>query len=388
MVLDGGLPPYKTGGIETYVNETATVLVGQGHDVEVFVPLPLGHESHPFRVNPVKPSGDMWAGYFSGLVSYPMTYWRLLRALRRGMRQRFDVVYAHNPFMAGRAAGKTACETGTPAMLHYHFSHSATRFLAGKGKSLGEHLAFFGISGYQRYATNNSVTKEALSQRFGVNKELIDVIPLFVDTERFNPEVAGTWVRDKYGIPADALVVVFVGRIERIKNLGLLLRAVSRVVVQEDCYLLVVGAGSLLEEMRQLSQHLSIDRRVVFVGTVPGNDLPAFYRAGDIVAYPGLDECYSLVVLEAASCARAVLGTDHPVMLEEFADGGRAATIHKRNDMNSLAGKLLELIRDKSLRDFLGRNARRKVEACHSISKHAETLLASWQRTISSAQKA
>ena len=379
VVWDHGLPPESVGGIQNHAASVSQVLAARGHRVEVFTPARTVAD-HPFNVHAIKPSGSLWyGGYFSALWTYLVVYRRLLGALRRDLDGGFDAVFAYNPFMSGRAASKLAREKNIPSFLCYTFSHTADYYLRGKRFSIAETVGRFGVRGHRKVVVHAEVMKRALVSKMGVDERTIEVLPLAADVSRFSPDVPSGWVRQKFGIPPGVPLILFVGRVEKLKGLHVLIEAAAQVFRREDAWLLVVGDGSQVQNMKLLAESMGIGNKTVFAGAASENDLPAFYCAADLVVYPGLDECYSLVVLEAAACGKAILGTDHPIMVEEFAEDGKAAATHEKGNADSLARVIVELLRDPRRRREMGEYARQKVVAKHTYDHYVDRLLALWE---------
>lgn len=385
MACDDGLPPQNYGGIQYYVKTVSELLVEGGHKVEVFTQLnPINVYQYQFIVNAVKPYGNIWTGYFSAAQVYFIGYQRLLQAMKKRLKDNhnIDLIHAHNPFMSGKACSKLALETGIPAILHYYAWKSADNFLLGKKIPLEERVAKLSFKGYDAIVTNSQIMRDAVSDRFKIEKEIIKTLPLFVDTKTFTPGIECNWVRRKFHMSKNIPLILFVGRVEIHKGLQYLLNVVSQILKMENIYLLVVGGGSFLENAKALARKLGIENRIIFTGVVPYEELPAYYCASDIFVNPSLDECYSFVLLEAASCGKAIVGNDHPIMLQEFAENGENAVIYKRGDVESMKDAILRLIEDPQLRERMGNRARQKVKRDHSVNVYLNKLLQVYEGVI------
>ncbi|MGH7710337.1 MAG: glycosyltransferase family 4 protein, partial [Gemmatimonadaceae bacterium] len=129
-----------------------------------------------------------------------------------------------------------------------------------------------------------------------------------IDTHAFTPHVSDTTVRQRHALGTDA-VVCCVSRLVPRKGQDMLIRSFP--VVARDVpnvRLLIVGSGSYERALRALAQRTGVADRVVFTGAVPFEELPAYFRAGDVFAMPcrarwfGLDvEALGAVFLQAAA---------------------------------------------------------------------------------------
>jgi phosphatidylinositol alpha-1,6-mannosyltransferase len=139
-----------------------------------------------------------------------------------------------------------------------------------------------------------------------------------VDTDRFYPGCGGEKVRERYGIPPDAPVVVCVARMVRRKGQDTLVKAWPRVLeALPEARLLLVGDGPYRRAVERLARRLGVEDSVVFTGSVGPGEVPAHIDAGDVFAMPcrsrllGLEaEAFGIVYLEAAACGVPVLTGD------------------------------------------------------------------------------
>lgn len=131
-----------------------------------------------------------------------------------------------------------------------------------------------------------------------------------VDTSRFYPGCGGAEVRERLGIPKDALVVVCVGRLVRRKGQDTLIKIWPEVVLRfPGAVLLVVGDGPQRKRLERLVGARAVHNTVVMTGAVDWNDVPSHMDAGDVFAMParsrwlGLElEAFGIVYREAEAC--------------------------------------------------------------------------------------
>jgi phosphatidylinositol alpha-1,6-mannosyltransferase len=145
----------------------------------------------------------------------------------------------------------------------------------------------------------------------------MEVLPSGIDTARFHPAVSDAGVRERHSLGA-APVVCCVSRLVPRKGQDLLIRALP--VVQRDIpdvRLLIVGSGPYERSLRALATRTGVADRVVFAGAVSYDELPAYFRAGDVFAMPcrrrwfGFDvEALGAVFLQGAAVGRPVLAGD------------------------------------------------------------------------------
>jgi phosphatidylinositol alpha-1,6-mannosyltransferase len=136
-----------------------------------------------------------------------------------------------------------------------------------------------------------------------------------VDTERFYPGCGGAEVRARLGIRADAPVVVCTARFVRRKGQDTLVKAWPAVLQDvPDAVLLLVGDGPDRRRIERLVWRRQVEDSVIFTGSVPWEEVPAYTDAGDVFAMPvrsrwfGLEaEAFGIVFLEAQACGLPVV---------------------------------------------------------------------------------
>jgi D-inositol-3-phosphate glycosyltransferase len=139
-----------------------------------------------------------------------------------------------------------------------------------------------------------------------------------VDLDRFRPRPDGRRIaRRRLGLPEDADVMLFVGRIQPLKAPDVLLRAVAELAARHEhrrqqLVVAVLGgpSGSGLdrpEDLQKLAGELGIHDLVRFQGPVGSHELADWYRAASLVAVPSHSESFGLVALEAQACATPVV---------------------------------------------------------------------------------
>jgi glycosyltransferase involved in cell wall biosynthesis len=184
------------------------------------------------------------------------------------------------------------------------------------------------------------------AQLLGVPPERIDVIYHGVDPVfRPLPDGETAAFRQRQGVPGR--FVLFLGTLEPRKNLIRLLEAFGRIYNGVVKLVLAGGKGWLYDELFAQVESLGLGEAVIFPGYVKGDDLPLWYNAATVVAYPSLYEGFGLPVLEAQACGTPVL-TSNVSSLPEAA--GDAALMVDPYDVEALAAGLDRLLTDAALR--------------------------------------
>jgi len=150
-----------------------------------------------------------------------------------------------------------------------------------------------------------------------------------VDTERFFPGCGGAEVRRRLGIPLEAPVVVCTARMVKRKGQDTLVKAWPAVLESApEARLLLVGDGPNRSRVERLARSLGLADSVIFTGSVPWEEMPAYTDAGDVFAMPcrtrrfGLEaEAFGIVFLEAQACGLPAVVGDSGGAPETLLDG-------------------------------------------------------------------
>jgi len=201
----------------------------------------------------------------------------------------------------------------------------------------------------ERLIAVSSFTAAEATRLLGVPSDRIDVIYHGVRSV-FRPlpapEVEN--FRQRRGLPER--FVLFVGTLEPRKNLMSLVQAFARIRDKHTYLVIAGGKGWLYEGLFAEVERLGLTEEVIFPGYVSNKELPLFYNAATLLAYPSIYEGFGLPVVEAQSCGTPVLCSDSSSLPE--AAGDAALTVDTRN-VEALAEGLHRLLSDEALRDRL-----------------------------------
>lgn len=183
--------------------------------------------------------------------------------------------------------------------------------------------------------------KERLIEKYHLPVEKITVIPNYIDTSIFHPN------SEIQKIPGR---ICFVGRLAPIKNIDILIRAISQI---PNAFLIIIGKGKQEEELRSLAKQLQAN--VQFLGQMENEDLPGELLKSEIFVLPSALEGHPKALIEAMACGCAVIGTDVP--------GIRTIIRHKETGylcnptVESLRDAIIELLNNEVLRKNISENA-------------------------------
>lgn len=181
-----------------------------------------------------------------------------------------------------------------------------------------------------------------------------------VDVGQFHPGVDGASVRARYGL-SDRPLIVCVSRLVPRKGQDVLIRALPEVRRRvPGAALLLVGGGPDRSRLARLARAHGVASDVVFTGTVPADELPAHYAAGDVYAMPcrtrrgGLDvEGLGIVYLEASATGLPVIAGDSGGAPDAVREGETGFVVSGR-DLTALTDRLVTLLTDRELAARMG----------------------------------
>ena len=213
----------------------------------------------------------------------------------------------------------------------------------------------------------------------GVPEEKLVLMFNGADSRRFRPmieEAAG--IRAEYGL-RDKQVIGFVGSLKPWHGVDGLIRSFRQCVRdRSNLRLVIVGDGPLRDSLELLVRESGLSESVVFTGSVPHEDVPAYVSSLDIAVCPAPREpSYHLSpikLFEYMAAARPVIAakfSDVPAVVRDHENG---ILVEPGNDAE-LARAMLELADDPDLRGRLGQEARRDVERSYSWQRNAERVL-------------
>ena len=356
-----------SGGMNVYMRELSRQLCRRAHTMDIFT-----RRTDPDSPQVVEIDGrtrviQIDAGPHDARKA---SLQRTLPEFRRGVirfqeeqGRSYDLVHSHY-WLSGWVGQALKARWNVPHVIMFH-----TLAEAKNRAHLSEHEPEYRIAGERlvaqgadRVICGSQGERRLLIEQYGVSPARAVQVPCGVDTEHFRPMPRGR-ARRRLGLAPDEPVVLYVGRIEPLKGIDILLRAAAE--TEARFRLLVVGGDGKDErrkaELRRLADELGIGGRVVFQDAVPHAELPFYYNAADICAVPSYYESFGLVALEAMACGVPVVASRVGGLMETVQHGETGYLVPWRCP-KPFAERLELLLDNESLRRSLGRMARVAVE--------------------------
>lgn len=227
---------------------------------------------------------------------------------------RADIIHAHHPFLLGDSALREAASRQVPVVFTHHtlYEHY-THYLPIESEAAGEFAAEVATRFANRCAAvlaPSQSVKELICSR-GVTVP-VHVMPTGIDTRKLATG-RGERARQRWRLPARALVLGHLGRLAAEKNLDYLADALVRTLRREPrAHVLIVGDGPARANMEATFRSAGVAARVTFSGKLTGAPLRDACAAMDVFAFASLSETQGLVLAEAMATGAPVVALDAP----------------------------------------------------------------------------
>ena len=213
---------------------------------------------------------------------------------------------------------------------------------------------------------NTDAEAASLVSLYDACPDTVHVVSPGVDLYTFTPGQGRSAAREVVGLPHDAMVVSFVGRIQPHKGPEVLIRATSELVkhtplMRHKLVVNIMGGASgantdEVDRLKELSTWLGIDDVVRFEPPVARKDLAQWYRAADLIVVPSYSESFGLVALEAQACGTPVVATAVGGLRTAVADGISGVLVDG-HDPKAWSSVIVRLLQEPQRRVLLSMGA-------------------------------
>lgn len=408
--------PRIVGGLGTYAIELTRQYVELGHDVVVFTLNPgrqlLTHElwrgifihrpqiTDLSSVFPLFVTEDLrrWGAnlqYFCDVFSYNhLSASKFVNDLVRKEQEKYDIVAVHDWLSApsGLIINKELAEM--PVVFHVHSTEQQRSQSQGS-----EVIRFFER---QMADTANAVVTVSYAMKdyigsIGYPKDKIRVAWNGVDPEKYSMTLVKSGeveaLKQYYKIKPDENVLLFVGRLTRVKGVSNLIQAMPQVLSMfPKTHLIILGVGEEYGDLVQLTLRLGITDKVTFrTEFIPEHERIIHYAMSDVCVFPSITEPFGIVSLEAMAMgkpvvvgAKGISGFREQVIPTE---PGRTGVHVNAEDPNDIAWGLKEALVDPDRAKKWGDNAVKRVRQYFTWKSVAENTINIYKETIENKNK-
>jgi D-inositol-3-phosphate glycosyltransferase len=372
----------ETGGMNVYVRDLTQELSRRGIAVDVYTRSqnpttpriqPLGELGRVIQIKagPEQPyNKNRIADHLDEFVAG-------VKAQAQADQHTYDLIYSHY-WLSGLAANGLRHHWRTPIAQMFHtLAEMKNRVAQSQVEREPERRVNCEgevMRSVDRLVAATPLEKNQMTWLYGADRDKISVVPPGVDLNRFKP-LDQRQARQHLGIPAHHQMILFVGRIQPLKGIDTLIRALALVqerepaLAQNVCVAIIGGDPNPDSEIEQaeferleaLRLELGLTDLVTFLGAKDQDTLVYYYAAAEMVVMPSHYESFGMVALEAMACCTPVIASDVGGLSFSIEDGYNGYLVPGRNP-KALAEKILLLLKHRVLRDQLGEQARRWVE--------------------------
>ena len=388
----------KAGGMNVYIAELARQLARTGRSVDIFtrrdaldldevVPLAPNVRLLHLDAGPREPLAP------TAVAGHVAEFTHEVERLVRAEGTDYDLVHSHY-WLSGLSGLALAERWRRPHVAMFHtlgeVKNRARRAEAEPKERIQAERRI--VDGADLLICATPHEKDFLVQLYGASEHCVRVVPGGVDLDHFRPgdrEAA----RAALDLPAGRLVL-FVGRLEPLKGVDILIRAIAAAELSEPATLMILGGDEQevgeRQRLREVVANTGLDGQVRFLPAVDRAVLPTYYQAADLCVVPSYYESFGLVAVEALACGTPVIATrvgglqytvrdgrsgyliswrcpepfaerieallENPQLLERF--GAAAPASVRRFEWEAVAGQIIEVYEELAEWHALGASCR------------------------------
>ncbi len=360
------------GGMNIYVCEAAQNMAAMGVEVDIFTRRTNTEVADIVEVSPGVRVIQLNVGPVSGVTKEQLP--NLIPALAEEFKKalvatHYDVIHSHY-WISGKVAMPVAKELNIPLVHTMHTMARVKNLNLAEGEMPEPMIRVQGetqvVAAADSLIANTDAEAASLVSLYEACPDNVSVVSPGVNLKVFTAGAGKVAAREYVGLPKDAHIITFVGRIQPHKGPEVLIRAVAE-MVQHSPHLrpklvtnIIGGASganqSEVERLKELTSWLGIDDVVRFAPPVARQDLPQWYRAADLVCVPSYSESFGLVALEAQACGTPVVATAVGGLRTAVADGISGVLVDGHNP-RAWSSVLARLIQEPQRRVLLSMGA-------------------------------
>lgn len=358
-IISSTYPRYDKDEQVPWLRKSISKLKERGHDVRVFAPSFEGLKDHEIDGTQVyrfryAPKSLENITHDSGATNKlqdrkSIKYLAILYIIGglfqfpcHALKHKYDLIVVHWPFPHSIFGMVGSWISRTPFIS---MCHGAELALARKSKGIAKVLKFLLKAG-KTVTCNSSHTRNEVIKLSGCDAKIIPYGTTLTPSsdKNYTPPFS------KHNAPIQLLTV---GRLIERKGLGYLLEAISLLLKKTDVHLTVIGKGMKMEQWKQQSIELGIEKNVNFSGFVSSQVLEQHYNTCDVYVHPSIHdrngdtEGLGVVLVEALSARRPVVASRVGGIVDVIIDGETGLLVEEKNP-EAIAEAVLSLVNNKT----------------------------------------
>ena len=356
-----------TGGMNVYVLQLTREFARKGIEVDVFTRY---HDPDDPKIVELEDGArviHLKAGSYEAakedLFDYIPEFLSELYSFQKTEGTTYDLVHSHY-WLSGRVGMTLSRTWNVPHVATFH-TLAQTKLRARVGErepARRSEVESLVMRDADAIIVSTEEEKQDAVRLYDAHPQKIKVIPAGVNLDTFKP-VNQSIARQRVGIH-EKQVILYVGRIEPLKGIDVLLEAAALLDRSDDIRVLIVGGSpgndAELDRLKALTTELGIESMVTFTGAIKQNELPDYYSAADVFVLPSHSESFGLAALEAMACGAPVV-VSRVGGLKTFINNGETGYLVPWRCPEPFVQRLEMLLANPLLREAMGRAARAKA---------------------------
>jgi D-inositol-3-phosphate glycosyltransferase len=347
------------GGMNIYVVENAARMAAVGVSVDIFT---RRHNTSLPEIVEISPGVRVRHLNIGSAMATKEELPALIPALSDAFssvleNEKYDVLHSHY-WISGKVAMPAAKKFGIPLAHTMHTMARVKNMNLAEGERPEPMIRVQGetqvVAAADALIANTDAEAASLVSLYEACPDAVSVVSPGVDLYTFTAGNGRKAAREAVGLPQDAHVLAFVGRIQPHKGPEVLIRAVAEMLshsphLSPKLITIIMGGASgsgvgEVERLKDLVSWLGITDVVRFEDPVPRTELPQWYRAADLVCVPSYSESFGLVALEAQACGTPVVATAVGGLRTAIADGISGVLVdgHDPRAWSSILARLIQ----------------------------------------------
>ena len=358
----------KSGGMNVYVRQLASALGELGMKIDIFTREhsdvanrveTIGSNVRVIHINVGEPDAHL-----DDLYDLLPDFLEQLNKFREEEGLEYDVVHSHY-WLSSWVGRELSQELAIPHVVTFH-TLSLIKMQSRAGEEEQSERSVIEtkvIATADRIIAFSPHERDAMARLYAADANKITLVPCGVDLEVFRP-LNQKAVRSSLGLNGEK-ILLYVGRVEPIKGLDLLVETAAQMDSEDGVRMIVVGADvngdREMDRVRQLAREKDLEDKIDFVGQVDHDDLPLYYNAADVCVVPSYYESFGLVALESMACGTPVVAT-RVGGLSTIIHHGRTGYLKSWRCPESFANSVEMIISSNGLQQSMGEAARKRAE--------------------------
>jgi glycosyltransferase involved in cell wall biosynthesis len=384
ILIASDLHQPSINGVATFGQNLAHGLADAGHEVAVVAPSQTGASYVEIDGNHriVRTKSRVFPLYQDLRIS-PYPNREILRFVREFAP---DVIHVQTPMGIGNAAIVAAKRCGIPLVLTNHSMSENlmenVTLLAPFAHQINPILQKYGEWFCSRADYVTLPTQAAIGMlRPDDFRKPTSAISNGIDLSRFHPDGVPDDFRERFGIPEDLPVVLYLGRVDAEKHIFVLVQAARHMLGEGRAFhLVVVGFGVDRQHLESLVASYGMQEHVTFTGRIEEEDKPYFFRTATVFAMPSPAELQSIATLEAMASGLPVVAVNAGA-LYELCEDGHNGFLYDLDDVDGMRRGLAAVLDDPALAERMGA-ASLEIARRHDLRETIRKYASLYERAI------